>query len=252
MCFAQSTCARTSILFVATNNASSLPWIQQPMWARARALASQLSSFFFLGSLPWWLFWFQQCPFFSSSKAIASPSFKGMLLKLTTEIAYSWLFRMVVRIMVMVPLYAISSLVSLFSLEAAFVIDAIRDIYEVSICIFHYPTRSTLHGSWNTPSGSCNFPVAWLDWLPRYLAVCHWQTRALGLCDLLLFRVVIGLPWRRAFTPYPFARTTTQTTCLPRQYIQAGNWCQWPVHFLIPKERNTTLVLYFLVDLFFI
>ena len=39
--------------------------------------------------------------------------------------------RMVVRIMVMVPLYAISSLISLFSLEAAFVIDAFRDIYEV-------------------------------------------------------------------------------------------------------------------------
>jgi hypothetical protein len=38
---------------------------------------------------------------------------------------------MVVRIMLMVPLYAISSLISLFSLEAAFVIDAFRDIYEV-------------------------------------------------------------------------------------------------------------------------
>jgi hypothetical protein len=33
--------------------------------------------------------------------------------------------------MIMVPLYAISSLISLFSLEAAFVIDVIRDIYEV-------------------------------------------------------------------------------------------------------------------------
>jgi len=39
--------------------------------------------------------------------------------------------RMVIRIMLMVPIYAISSLISLFSLEAAFVIDAIRDIYEV-------------------------------------------------------------------------------------------------------------------------
>ena len=38
---------------------------------------------------------------------------------------------MVIRIMVMVPIYAISSLISLFSLEAAFVIDALRDIYEV-------------------------------------------------------------------------------------------------------------------------
>ena len=39
---------------------------------------------------------------------------------------------MVVRIMLMVPIYAIASCVALFSLEAAFVIDAIRDVYEVS------------------------------------------------------------------------------------------------------------------------
>jgi len=38
--------------------------------------------------------------------------------------------------MIMVPLYAVSSLISLFSLEAAFVIDAIRDIYEVGLCVF--------------------------------------------------------------------------------------------------------------------
>ncbi|KAF4621605.1 hypothetical protein D9613_012574 [Agrocybe pediades] len=46
--------------------------------------------------------------------------------------------RMVVRIMVMVPLYAISSLISLFSVEAAFFIDAIRDIYEAFViyCFF--------------------------------------------------------------------------------------------------------------------
>ncbi|KAF8335120.1 DUF300 domain-containing protein [Amanita rubescens] len=46
--------------------------------------------------------------------------------------------RMVVRIMIMVPLYAIASFISLFSLEAAFVIDAIRDIYEAFIiyCFF--------------------------------------------------------------------------------------------------------------------
>ena len=37
----------------------------------------------------------------------------------------------VVRIMLMVPLYAIASFISLFSLEAAFFIDAVRDIYEV-------------------------------------------------------------------------------------------------------------------------
>ncbi|KAG6871597.1 hypothetical protein C0995_002786, partial [Termitomyces sp. Mi166 len=46
--------------------------------------------------------------------------------------------RMVVRIMVMVPIYAVSSLIALFSLEAAFVIDAIRDIYEAFViyCFF--------------------------------------------------------------------------------------------------------------------
>lgn len=45
---------------------------------------------------------------------------------------------MVVRIMVMVPLYAVASLISLFSLEAAFFIDAVRDIYEVC-SIIHFP-----------------------------------------------------------------------------------------------------------------
>lgn len=33
--------------------------------------------------------------------------------------------------MLMVPIYGVASLISLFSLNAAFVIDAIRDIYEV-------------------------------------------------------------------------------------------------------------------------
>ena len=49
---------------------------------------------------------------------------------------------MVVRIMLMVPIYAISSLISLFSLEAAFVIDAIRDIYEVCYASSKLPIRS--------------------------------------------------------------------------------------------------------------
>ncbi|KAK7442768.1 hypothetical protein VKT23_020796 [Stygiomarasmius scandens] len=45
---------------------------------------------------------------------------------------------MVVRIMVMVPIYAVSSFISLFSLEAAFFIDAVRDIYEAFViyCFF--------------------------------------------------------------------------------------------------------------------
>ncbi|KAL7412948.1 organic solute transporter Ostalpha-domain-containing protein [Mrakia frigida] len=41
--------------------------------------------------------------------------------------------RLVVRIMIMIPLYAISSLVSLHSLEAAFWIDAVRDLYEAFV-----------------------------------------------------------------------------------------------------------------------
>ncbi|EIW66624.1 hypothetical protein TREMEDRAFT_34766 [Tremella mesenterica DSM 1558] len=41
--------------------------------------------------------------------------------------------RAVVRIMLMVPLYAISSLIAIFSLEAAFFIDAIRDLYEAFV-----------------------------------------------------------------------------------------------------------------------
>ncbi|GJF00174.1 organic solute transporter Ostalpha-domain-containing protein [Phanerochaete sordida] len=46
--------------------------------------------------------------------------------------------RQVVRIMLMVPIYAIASLISLFSLEAAFFIDAVRDIYEAFViyCFF--------------------------------------------------------------------------------------------------------------------
>ena len=45
--------------------------------------------------------------------------------------------RMVIRIMLMVPIYAIASLIALFSLEAAFVIDVVRDIYEVRLIWLH-------------------------------------------------------------------------------------------------------------------
>lgn len=41
--------------------------------------------------------------------------------------------RFVVRILVMVPIYSVSSLISLYSLDAAFFVDAFRDIYEVRI-----------------------------------------------------------------------------------------------------------------------
>ncbi|GAA6058395.1 hypothetical protein JCM3770_002471 [Rhodotorula araucariae] len=39
--------------------------------------------------------------------------------------------RFVVRILVMVPIYSISSLISLYSLDLAFFLDAVRDVYEV-------------------------------------------------------------------------------------------------------------------------
>ncbi|KIY70667.1 DUF300-domain-containing protein [Cylindrobasidium torrendii FP15055 ss-10] len=46
--------------------------------------------------------------------------------------------RMVVRIMLMVPIYGIASYIALFSLEAAVFIDAVRDIYEAFViyCFF--------------------------------------------------------------------------------------------------------------------
>ncbi|GAA5981455.1 hypothetical protein JCM11641_004768 [Rhodosporidiobolus odoratus] len=46
--------------------------------------------------------------------------------------------RMVVRILVMVPIYSLSSLISLYSLDAAFFLDAFRDVYEAFViyCFF--------------------------------------------------------------------------------------------------------------------
>ncbi|KZT32986.1 DUF300-domain-containing protein [Sistotremastrum suecicum HHB10207 ss-3] len=46
--------------------------------------------------------------------------------------------RMVIRILIMVPVYGISSLIAIFSLSAAFFIDAVRDIYEAFViyCFF--------------------------------------------------------------------------------------------------------------------
>lgn len=41
--------------------------------------------------------------------------------------------RHVVRLLLMVPLYSISSLISLFSLQAAFLIDLMRDLYEAFV-----------------------------------------------------------------------------------------------------------------------
>ncbi|KWU41892.1 DUF300-domain-containing protein, partial [Rhodotorula sp. JG-1b] len=46
--------------------------------------------------------------------------------------------RLVVRILVMVPIYSISSLISLYSLDLAFFLDAFRDVYEAFViyCFF--------------------------------------------------------------------------------------------------------------------
>ncbi|GAA5946790.1 hypothetical protein JCM10213_009075 [Rhodosporidiobolus nylandii] len=46
--------------------------------------------------------------------------------------------RMVVRILVMVPIYSLSSLISLYSLDAAYFVDAVRDVYEAFViyCFF--------------------------------------------------------------------------------------------------------------------
>lgn len=69
---------------------------------------------------------------------------------------------MVVRIMLMVPLYGVSSLIALFSMEAAFVIDAIRDIYEVM-------SNHSLHTSYgeytgpSAPSLSLGLVLAFLN-----------------------------------------------------------------------------------------
>ena len=90
---------------------------------------------------------------------------------------------MVVRIMVMVPLYAVSSFISLFSLEAAFFIDAIRDIYEVTLPL--HP----LH--------------------PLLMCVA-------GLCYILFLCPPPRLSWWRAVSPYPLARSTAHPSCLSR------------------------------------
>lgn len=60
-----------------------------------------------------------------------------------------------------VPLYAISSLIAIFSLEAAFFIDAVRDLYEV--CAF--PTLKALvlnllRHSLSTSSYNCSLPIS--------------------------------------------------------------------------------------------
>ena len=64
-------------------------------------------------------------------------------------VLHAWLHADTTR----VPLYALSSLIALFSLEAAFFIDTVRDLYEVryevkhtrltsGLCDLHFPITS--------------------------------------------------------------------------------------------------------------
>lgn len=55
--------------------------------------------------------------------------------------------------MLMVPLYAIASFISLFSLEAAFFIDAVRDVYEVCANFRNYCSCDT---EVSVPTGLCD------------------------------------------------------------------------------------------------
>lgn len=92
---------------------------------------------------------------------------------------------MVIRIMLMVPIYAIASLIALFSLEAAFVIDVIRDIYEV--------------GYWSGPT------INKANRLPR----------ASGFCDLLFFPTPGWLYGGRTFPAYSSPRAAPEGRGVP-------------------------------------
>jgi hypothetical protein len=102
-------------------------------------------------------------------------------------------FRMVVRIMLMVPIYAIASCVALFSLEAAFVIDAIRDIYEVRrrMSLFHFTGL-------------------------RYPSYCY----VAGFCNLLFFPFTRRISWRGEVSAYLALWAATSKPHVPRLHFQ--------------------------------
>jgi hypothetical protein len=127
--------------------------------------------------------------------------------------------RMVVRIMLMVPIYAISSLISLFSLEAAFVIDAIRDIYEVC------RVSSKL----------------------RYSVTMAFA----GIRNLLLFSTTSRISWRGAFTPHSSAWSPTQSYPLSHEYLSTRARRQRPLHVFIPQTRNSSYVPHLLMAVIF-
>ncbi|TXT10945.1 hypothetical protein VHUM_01696 [Vanrija humicola] len=79
-------------------------------------------------SLPHWLLFIcGVCTFIATGVSIMSIALQLKNYRMPQ------LQRNVVRIMVMVPLYAISSLIALYSLNAAFFIDAVRDLYEAFV-----------------------------------------------------------------------------------------------------------------------
>lgn len=162
--------------------------------------------------------------------------------------------------MIMVPIYAISSLISLFSLEAAFFIDAVRDIYEVRrfpgillalqiLGIQYYPVTvmfpcelseiwRTYNPVWiqHTPESHCypwNIGESWPIMLPfsmhyfflsslwLHLSLYDANILLLGLRYLLLFCLVTLLPGWRALPAYPTAWPTAKVPSVPRQHFQA-------------------------------
>jgi len=118
--------------------------------------------------------------------------------------------RMVVRIMLMVPIYAISSLISLFSLEAAFVIDAIRDIYEVCRASSKLPYSVTMAST--------------------------------GIRNLLLFPTTSRISWWGAFAPHSSAWPPTQSYPLSHEYLPTRARHQRPLHIFIPQTRDSPYV----------
>ena len=119
------------------------------------------------------------------------------------------LYRMVVRIMVMVPLYAIASWISLFSVEAAFFIDAIRDVYEVTSFLTH--------------SASSQFPD---------------EYSLLGIRHILLLRPSTLLSRRRTLITHPPTRKTTKGTRLPCQLVQTRDGRQRSIYLSLPQTRH--------------
>ena len=122
------------------------------------------------------------------------------------------LYRQVIRIMLMVPLYAIASFISLFSLEAAFFIDAVRDIYEVRPPGRGSPLSSSCPGETDLP--------------------------LVGVCNLLFLRSPHCIPWRREVPTDSLAWTTAEVPRLSWEPGVEGGGCERPVYVLVSQTRR--------------